>query len=140
MRPWRICQYEMVGGFTPVMEWYRQQEPYVQAATRYFWGILEATEDWLDPQTELVQLLTKAHAPLYEIRFHAHDRDAKGRVIEKRRIRIVGMLRADERDFIAFGAAEELRNGMYKPADAFDKALARYRAFIDGKGDVYELF
>lgn len=139
MTRWAFRQYVTDWGEWPFRDWYNRQAEHVMAAFDFTRRFLEDQEDWIEPEIEEFRLFDGPHAPLGEMRFRADDRNSGGRVVKKRRIRPVGFLRPEHRDFVLFGAGEERRNGTYEPANTMDRALRLFRSFQEGRGEIYEV-
>jgi hypothetical protein len=134
---WTFRQYVTNWEGWPFRDWYNAQDAHIRNNFDAHCDLLRATEDWLDPSIDEFAYLIGPHAPLGEIRFDGHDRNAAGRILKKRRIRAFGFLRLAERDFILFGGGEERMHGTYMPKNADDAALEMYRHFKRGKGELY---
>src|SRR5687768_9877356 len=121
MRPWGFCSYVTEEGRNSYGEWYSSVGVDVQAAVDRVMVKLRGIDDWANPERKEFKALVGRHAPLSELRFRRDIEDPPGRVLEKRKYRIVGLLRPFSRDFVVFGGARKLAVGVLDPAGAFDR-------------------
>jgi hypothetical protein len=136
MGAWRFLDY-YTDESPPVnvtRKWYAAQEPQVMAAFEATITTLEGSEDWTEMQG-FKYFETGPFAGLSELRFHVWERHPGTKRLAKRRFRIPGIWRSEEKLFILLGGCE--KSGRIKiPQDAFEQAMKRKIDFEHGKGKI----
>lgn len=128
MKHWRIMDYYAEGKRKPnlIQSWYESQNPQVQAEFDTILKILEVTKDWSGRKE--VSFLKREHKGLFEIIF----------TVRKIRYRPVGFIHGKNECVLVLGSKKP-QLGKYVPANAFDKALAYKKQYVeDGKGSIHE--
>lgn len=137
MGVWRFLDYYTVGE-TPVNvtgKWYEAQEPKVRATFDATIRTLEGSDDWSQME-EFKYFDIGPYAGLGELRFHILERSKVTKRFVKRRFRIPGIWKPQEKIFILLGGCE--KSGRIKiPQDAFEQAMKMKNDFeIYGRGKI----
>jgi len=138
MAQWRFLDYYTDGSppTCPILDWLGKQDKRVLVALDATITTLKSEPDWDDPEVLEFKFFTEEpFAGLGELRFQIIERVAGSKKEIKRRFRIPGIYRPNEREFIMLTGCE--KSGRIKiPQYAFEDAMAMKVAFEKGKGEV----
>jgi hypothetical protein len=138
MKPWRFLDYWPEEGHNPIREWCAAQEERVQAEFDAALAALAQTPDWLAPgNQDLFRPLTRGESGLGEIVFQFDWKLPRRPKPTRRRFRVFGILRSDDREFVLLVASEKQR-GNYNPSNAPQKANEYRLAYERGEGETNE--
>lgn len=136
MTPWTIRDCVGTDGVNAVADWYAVQPAAIRAQIDAVLAVLRQTDDWLDPETELFKEFDKDDVGLSEIRFY-FDQPRPRQHPTRRRFRVIGWYRPDNRDFVGYIVCEE--QGMnYIPLDCLDQAWSKHERFQLGLGVTHD--
>lgn len=136
MSHWRFVEYVGADGKRPFSAWYCLQDKEVKAAFDFLVLQRRVMPDWTAAPSRASQKqfaqLTREHAGLHELRFWVSN---DVRPSQPRRLRVAGIFRPSEREFVLLAGCEKRMGGeIYDPADAFDTALKLKAALEAGRG------
>ena len=127
--------YRTEEGKTLIVDWYREQDPTLQAVFDTALNDLASTEDW--SELEWFKALTGRHTGLHEIKI---DISGEQVIVGKKppvvHYRPVGFLREAQREFVLIlGCTKSGRSSI--PPNAFELALELKAEFEQGKGAIH---